>query len=176
MAGDVFISHSTKDAGIARAACAEIEGAGIDCWIAPRNIVPGQTWSGAIVKGIDASRVLLVVLSNHANASPDVLREVEQASRKRKRLLALRVDDLAPSDDLDYFLSATHWLDAFPPPLQPHLAELVTVVSVLLGLEPPAAPPDRGAPESEFVEVDLDDFSRSEGRGAGLFDRMFRDR
>jgi TIR domain len=171
----VFISHSTKDAGIARAACKELEGAGIGCWIAPRDIVPGQTWSGAIVAGIDVSRVLLVVFSSHANASPEVVREVELASRKRKPLLALRVEDVAPSGDLAYFLSATQWLDAFPPPLQPRLAQLVTVVTTLLGLERPAAPVDP-VPEDDFVEVDLDDFGQSGGRRAGIVDRLFRDR
>ena len=37
----VFISHSSKDRVTADAICAHLESAGINCWIAPRNIEPG---------------------------------------------------------------------------------------------------------------------------------------
>jgi hypothetical protein len=39
MSFDVFISYSTKDAIVAKAACAALEAAKIRCWIAPRDIV-----------------------------------------------------------------------------------------------------------------------------------------
>src|SRR5215472_7170060 len=41
----VFISHSSKDREIADAICAHLESAGIKCWIAPRDIEPGATWT-----------------------------------------------------------------------------------------------------------------------------------
>ncbi len=37
MAHDVFISYSSKDKPIADAVCANIEAAGIRCWVAPRT-------------------------------------------------------------------------------------------------------------------------------------------
>lgn len=160
MAGEIFISHSTRDAGIAELAREALEDAGVGCWIAPRDIRPGETWSGAIVNAIEASRMLLIVLSGHANASPEVLREVEQASRKRKRLLVLRVEEVEPSVDLAFFLTATQWLDAFPPPLRPRLDQLVEAAATLLGQEAPVVDRPAPAPKPAFVEVDLDDFGR----------------
>ena len=170
---DVFISHSTSDAAVARATCEALEAAGIRCWIAPRDISPGQTWSGAIVEGIDACRVFVLVLSTRANESQEVLREVELASRNRKPLLTVRVENVAPTGGISYFLSATQWLDAFPPPLHPRLGALVTATQHLLGLEvqPPPPPPA----DEPFVEVDLDDFGRSRGRRS-MFNRLFEDR
>ena len=44
MAHDVFISHSSKDKPIADAICANLEGTGIRCWIAPRDIAPSEVF------------------------------------------------------------------------------------------------------------------------------------
>ena len=173
---DIFVSHSTSDAKLAQAACEALEDSGFRCWIAPRDIVPGKTWAGAIIDGIDASRIVLVVLSNRANESLEVVREVEHASRKRKQLLAVRVEEIAPSGNLGYFLSATQWLDAFPSPLQPRLVELVRAVRSLLEIQEPEPPPQPVTPESEFVEVDLDDFGRSPKGKIARIDRLFEDR
>lgn len=172
---DVFISHSTSDVAVARAGCEALEQAGIRCWIAPRDIAPGQTYSGAIVSGIDACRVLMLVFSARANESQDVLSEVELAWRNKKHLLTVRIEDVAPTGSISYYLSATQWLDAFPPPLHPRLGDLVAATRNLLGLEalPPPAPV---VPEQELVEVDLDDFGRSGGRRSRFFDRLFEDR
>ncbi|MFL6797219.1 MAG: toll/interleukin-1 receptor domain-containing protein [Xanthobacteraceae bacterium] len=46
---DVFISYSQIDKVTADAACATLEAGGIRCWIAPRDIVPGVPWAGAII-------------------------------------------------------------------------------------------------------------------------------
>ena len=172
---DTFMSHSTSDASVAQIVCEALEAAGIGCWIAPRDILPGQTWSGSIVEGIVGSRVVLVLLSAQSDASTEVLREVELASRHRRKIVAVRIDDVAPSGDLAYFLSATQWFDAFPPPLRPRLAELVEVVRAHLGIEERTLP-EESTQEPEFVEVDLDDFGRRDRRRAGLIDRFLRDR
>jgi hypothetical protein len=57
MAFDVFISYSTKDKLAADATCAALEAAGVRCWIAPRDIMPGAEWGAAIVKALDHCRV-----------------------------------------------------------------------------------------------------------------------
>jgi hypothetical protein len=158
---------------VARDVCGALEADGIGCWIAPRDIPPGQTWSGAILDGIEACRILVVLLSARAIESPEVLREVERASSLRKHLLAVRVENVAPAGDISYFLSSTQWLDAFPPPLQPRLGRLVHATRELLGREVTQAPPAASPPEPDFVEVDLDDFARSPRRPrllGGLFE------
>jgi hypothetical protein len=125
MAHDVFISWSHRDKNMADAACHALEAAGIRCWIAPRDVRPGETWANAIVRAIDESRVLLVVFSSEANNSPQVMREVERAVRREQIIIPLRIENVAPSGNMDYFLSATHWLDAFGPDPEVHFRELV---------------------------------------------------
>ena len=42
----VFISHSNRDHGTAKAICNHLESAGIKCWIAPRaDIEAGSDWA-----------------------------------------------------------------------------------------------------------------------------------
>ena len=69
MTHDVFISHSSKDRAVGEAACAALERAGHRCWIAPRDIMPGEDYGEAIVDGIRASRIFLLIVSRR-RASP----------------------------------------------------------------------------------------------------------
>ena len=48
-------------------------------------------------------------------------------------------EEALPTKSMEYFLSAQHWLDAFPPPLTLHCEQLCRQVSALLGVEPVAA-------------------------------------
>lgn len=171
---DVFISHSSRDAAVAREVCVALETVGLRCWMAPRDIAPGRTWSKAIVEGLDSSRVIVLILSRHADASEEVLREVERASRTGKQVVTLRIEDVQPSGGLAYFLSATQWLDAVRRPLRPSLEHLVAAVHVLLEVEPPPRPPSE-APR-EVDEVDLDHLGRPASHKSGLLERLFRDR
>ena len=64
MAHDVFISHSTKDKAVSDAVCAALENAGIRCWIAPRDVLPGRSFPGEITRGIETSKAMVLVFSN----------------------------------------------------------------------------------------------------------------
>ncbi len=121
MAHDVFISHSVRDKAAADAVCAKLESRGIRCWIAPRDIRPGMSWGSAILEAIDGARVMLLVFSSRANRSPQISREVERAVSKNLVVVPVRVEDVKPTGDLEYFLGTPHWLDAVTPPFEQHL-------------------------------------------------------
>src|SRR6201987_226472 len=128
----VFISHSSKDRPTADAICAHLESAGIKCWIAPRDIEPGATWTKGIMQGLDACRVLILVFSEHANDSDHIEREVAKAFSSGLAVIPFRIKDVLPSQSLSYFLDTIHWLDASVPPLQKHLGVLSELVKKLL--------------------------------------------
>jgi osmotically-inducible protein OsmY len=115
VAHDVFISYSSKDRTVADALCATLESQGIQCWIAPRNIAWGSDYGEAIVDGINESRAMVLVFSSHANASPHIKREVDRAVSKRVPIIPVRIEDVAPTRALEYYISPVHWLDAIPP-------------------------------------------------------------
>lgn len=139
MGHDVFISYSHRDQKMANAACARLEQAGHRCWIAPRD-VGGGAWGMRIMEGIRGARVFVLIFSGHANLSEQVNREVERAVNKGLPIVPLRIEDVLPSDALEYFIGNQHWLDALTPPLERHLDHLVEVVGGLLGREAPVRP------------------------------------
>src|SRR3954463_14436674 len=124
MAHDVFISHSTNNRPVANAVCAALEGVGIRCWIAPRDVLPGRSYSGEITRAIQQSRAFVLIFSEHSNNSEQVLREVQLAANSRLHIVQIRIAPVSPSDDLEYYLSGPHWLDAVTPPLEGHLEQL----------------------------------------------------
>jgi TIR domain len=101
-----------------------VEAQGIHCWIAPRDIAPSADWAAEIIDAIANSRVMILVFSASSNDSPQVRREVERAVHKQVSILPFRIENVLPSKSLEYFLSAQHWMDAFPPPREPHYARL----------------------------------------------------
>jgi len=134
MALDVFVSHSSADRVLADAIVHELETAGIDCWVAPRNILPGTNYGEAIVAAIQDVEVMVVVVSDDANRSGHVPREIERAAARNVSLVPFRIADIEPSPSLEYFLSCLHWLHALPPPVEAHVTRLVDAVTALLAL------------------------------------------
>jgi hypothetical protein len=139
MSHDAFISYSGRDKATADATCAALEASGVRCWIAPRDIMPGVEWGEAIIDGINQSRVLILIFSANANESPQIRREIERAVGKGLPIIPFRIQDIAPTRSLEYFIGAVHWLDALTPPLETHLRRLVDTVKALLQIDP--APP-----------------------------------
>ena len=140
MAHDVFISYSSKDKVIADAVCARLEGRAIRCWIAPRDVQPGQPYGEEIIDAIHGSKVMVLVFSSNANASPHIPKEIERAVSHGVSIIPLRVEAVAPGKSLDYFISSVHWLDAITPPLESHLESLANTILTLLPKDQPRLP------------------------------------
>jgi TPR repeat protein len=132
---DVFISYSTFNKPEADATCSRLEAQGIKCWIAPRDITPGTEWTEAIIEGIEQSQVMVLIFSEHANASAQVRREVERAISKELPVVPFRVENVKPTRALEFCLGNTHWFDAYSPPLEEHIDRLAGIVRRLLGGE-----------------------------------------
>lgn len=131
---DVFISYSSHDKATADATCAALEGAGIRCWIAPRDILPGADWGVAIMDALDTCRAMVLIFSSNANSSPQIRREVERAVGRGVPVIPVRIEDSTPTKALAYFMGPVHWLDALTPPLEHHLQRLADSLKTLLAL------------------------------------------
>jgi hypothetical protein len=129
---DVFISYAHDDKSTADAACAALEAEGIRCWMAPRDVAPGQDWAGAIVDAIDHCSVMLLIFSSHTNRSKQVQREVQRAFDSESPVVPLRIENTEPAKALAYYMGPVHWLDALTPPLEAHLRTLVVSVKGLI--------------------------------------------
>ena len=157
-APDVFLSYASQDAAVANALCGTLEQAGIPCWLAPRDVRPGDFYADAIVQAITRCRVLLLVLSQAAIDSPHVLREVERASSKRRPIITFRIDTAPLPPGLEYFLSASQWLDASGAPADRQFSKLVEAVRSR----------DAGAANTEFSPSNIGGISSKQNRKAPL--------
>ena len=135
MSFDTFISYSSKDKTTADATCNALESAGIRCWIAPRDIRAGIEYAAGIVEGIDACRVMVLIFSANANASPQIHREIERAVSKGLTIIPFRIEEVVPTKAMEYYLGSIHWLDALTPPLAQHLGVLAEQVKANLQVE-----------------------------------------
>jgi len=132
MTFDAFVSYSNRDKATADAACAALEAAGIRCWIAPRDVVPGSDWGSSIIAAIDRCRAMVLIFSSSANESPQIRNEVVQAVNRSVPVIPVRIENVEPTKALAYHMGAVHWLDALTPPLEQHLQRLAESVTALL--------------------------------------------
>jgi hypothetical protein len=131
---DIFISYSQADRGCAHEMVTLLEAQGLRCWIAPRDISPSADWAAEIIDAISAARIMVLVFSSNSNQSPQVRREIERAVHKGVTVLPFRIEDVVPSKSLEFFLSAQHWMDAFPPPHDSHYRRLSSYLSAQIAL------------------------------------------
>lgn len=109
----VFISYATADRKEALSVCKALERRGTKCWIATRDVQPGENYQEAIVRAIRQARALVLVFSEAANNSDEIKKELSLVSRFHVPLMALRIEDVEPSDAFAYELSTRQWIDAF---------------------------------------------------------------
>jgi TIR domain len=132
MAKDVFISYAEEDELAARTICETLESKGVFCWMAPRNVQPGGIWAEGIMDAISASRVMVLVFSEHANRSVYVQREVQSAFDNGKTVIPFRLSNTKPTGLLAFFLKPVQWIDAFTQPTKEHSKTLAAHIRSLL--------------------------------------------
>ena len=107
----VFISYASRDAAVANTIVKSLEQHGFKCWIAPRDVLPGTLYANEIVRAINDAILVVVIISEHAIASPHVGKEIERASAKRRPIISVHVDSAPLTRAFEYFLSESQWIE-----------------------------------------------------------------
>jgi len=129
---DVYISYASLDKEIADAVCNLLESQGVKCWIAPRDVLPGEEWGRSILKAISSSSLFLLIFSSHSNSSMNVRREIENAIEKSIPVLPYLIERNEPSGEMAFIMSKTHIFDGTVSTLTDHGRQLVDVVKKVL--------------------------------------------
>ena len=108
-------------------------------WIAPRDIPPGAKWAESIPAAIEQAGAFVLIFSSSANTSEYISRELDHAVTKRKPIIPVRLENIQPSGSVGFYVATSQWLDAFPPPIEPHLANLIKTTRRSLGVRAPSA-------------------------------------
>ena len=109
----VFVSYATADRKQALLVCKALEQRGTECWIASRDVAPGENYQESIVRALRGARAMVLVFSDAANNSNEIKKELSLASRYHVPVVAIRLADVEPSDAFAYELSTRQWIDAF---------------------------------------------------------------
>lgn len=148
----VFISYSSKDVAIAKQVLEYLESNGISCWMAPRNITPGQHYASAILDAIKTSKAFFLLFSPYSDASEQCLKEVDRAVNARLPIIPFRIVDHTPTEAMEYYLCNTHWLDAFARPTGEYFPQILsTCKRILDGKTPEVVTPSR--PQKPIEEM-----------------------
>ena len=138
---DVFISHASVDAELARAICEGLERRGLACWIAPRDVTSDGTYGAEIVKGLRECPVFLILLTGAAAQSQQVEREAERASHYQRRIIPVSVGHTEPGERLEFYTAGRQWVECTATIDDTFLDRLVAVVrGGQVGLPPPGRP------------------------------------
>lgn len=125
LAYSAFVSYASENREKADEICASLEGRGLVCWMAPRDVRAGREYADEIILGLERSGAVVLVLSEAANTSVFVLREVERAVSKEINVVPVRIEEVTPSPGLELFISGTHWLDVWRGDWDDHMDRLV---------------------------------------------------
>ncbi len=107
---DVFVSHASEDAELVQAICDTFDKNGIPYWVSTKHIKLGEDFASVIPPAIAASKIMLVVLSQHAVASSYVRREVDIAVKREKLIIPVIVGDVQMTDSMEFYLSTSQFL------------------------------------------------------------------
>lgn len=108
--------------------CNLLEARRLSCWIAPRDIRPGNEYAADISAGLEQCGSMVVLVSRASNASKHVLREVEHAVSSGKPIFPILLERVALSRALDYYIRPIHWIELGAAPLEVHADTLAHAV------------------------------------------------
>ena len=89
----IFVSYSRGDLSFAMKLTEELKKMGASIWIDQQGIKLGENWDNSIEEAIEASNILLLIISKTSAASKNVQDEVSWARKKEKKIVSLLIEE-----------------------------------------------------------------------------------
>ncbi len=106
--GYAFISYSSENQASADAMRELFKKHNIDTWMAPYDIPAGSSYMGEINRALISCDCLVLMLSEAAQNSQWVLKELERAVSYKKTIIPIKIEDIVLNDDFDFVLGSCH--------------------------------------------------------------------
>lgn len=137
MAGHhVFISYKVEEFDQALWVKNHLEENGVSCWMAPMSIRGGMSYAQEIPKAIADSSVFVLILSEKAQASKWVPRELDQAINCGKVIMPFVLEDCPLRNDFSFYLTNVQRYDAFRD-MEGTMQRMTRDIQKMLGIAPP---------------------------------------
>ena len=125
--GYVFISYSTKNQASADGLNSFLNENGIDTWMAPYDIPVGFKYAQVITEAIQDCDCLVLLLTEAAQRSNWIPREIERAVNYGKRILPIMLEPVELTGDFQLYISVNHSIIVGK--IDPASAEMQKIVS-----------------------------------------------
>ncbi len=102
---DVFISYSRKDSEQALQLAERLRASGMDVWIDQVGLELASSWSREIVESIENCKAFVLLLSETAMASKNVVKELSIASESGRSILPVELQHVRLTSDFKYALA-----------------------------------------------------------------------
>jgi TIR domain len=106
----LFVSHHSSKLQTAEHVERALNARGIQCWIAPRDVEPGEQFDRAVHKAIGETDAMLLLFCSKSEKSRHVKRELILADQLNKSIIPLRLERIDPGE-LSYHLADSQWID-----------------------------------------------------------------
>ena len=150
---EVFISYSTKDIVPAEKIRNILEQNDISCWMAPRDIPGGSNYAGEIPRAIRGCKVFLLVMSENAQESKWVVKELDNAVNCGKIIIPLMLEDCPLNDEFNFLLTGAQRYMAYRKS-EETLKTLIEQIKAIVGTKPVETVQEIQEEESENREME----------------------
>lgn len=110
--GYIFISYKNEEFNEALVVKTALENNGIDCWMAPMSIGAGSSYAAEIPSAIRNCDAFLLILSEKAQESKWIPRELDQAINNNKLILPYLIENCDLNDEFAFYLANVQYYDA----------------------------------------------------------------
>ena len=110
---DIFISYKTEDIADAQKVRDHLEAEGLSVWMAPDSITGGASYAAEIPPAIDNAKVFVLILSQKAQTSKWVPRELDQAINGDKKVMPFMTEDCPLNSEFKFYLTNIQRYPAF---------------------------------------------------------------
>ncbi|MGB9332098.1 MAG: TIR domain-containing protein [Steroidobacteraceae bacterium] len=169
---EVFISYSREDAGRVLDLAGKLRTAGMSLWIDQSGIDAASLWSEQIVNALESAKVVLLMVSESAVHSHNVLKEVMLVSERKGHILPVHLEPTIIPPSLRYQLAGIQHVDYFVGAESDATLKAILRSLERLGVKSAPPPPPPRAPEPKAASSAADHAgsaplaAASGGRGA----------
>ncbi len=123
MASDIFLSYCRADQQLADQFVTFASDRGLSVWY-DQMIEGGDDWRSKIVDAVSSARALVILFSDHSNASRQLIKELAIADNFQKTVIPVLIASCQPRGAYLYELASRNWVNLHPNP-ESRLASLI---------------------------------------------------
>jgi len=113
MKNDIFISYKSEEFEIASLIRSILEANHLSCWMAPQSIPGGSSYAEEINSAISECSVFVLILSEKAQQSKWISKEIDIALNTNKRVMTVLIEDCNITGAFNYYLTDVQRYNAY---------------------------------------------------------------